>query len=458
MGFCLVGVFLCVNALVSLDAALKLTDTRERIALTHETIEELQNLAGLVKNADMEARAYLLTGESHFLGPYRQAVEETGYRLDVLERLLVRDPDSEIRLSELRDLISQKTSDIEELIWIKEAGGRQAAVATMAEGGGHLSVAPIRRAIADMTRTERSLLTLREIEAARATRLAVATFAAVNISALVMLVAAYALAVAYLRRRRESREQLERAYGELEVRVQERTEELAQANRKLHDEIEERRRAQAELKREHGLLQLILDSIGDGVVVADTRGGMILFNPAGRRILGLGSAERIQDQGRIVQGMYQPGTDAPVVPDQLPLARAARGESFDDTEYRVRNEIIPQGVDVSATGRPLVDEHGEVLGGVVIFRDVTQRNRMAAEREELLRKMMEALAQVKTLSGLLPICAGCKSIRDDKGYWRRLEAYISEHSQAEFSHGLCPKCAAQLYPETFPSRADKTAG
>jgi hypothetical protein len=73
----------------------------------------------------------------------------------------------------------------------------------------------------------------------------------------------------------------------------------------------------------------------------------------------------------------------------------------------------------------------------------------------MVRKMMEALAEVKTLSGLLPICARCKSIRDDKGYWRRLEAYLGEHSEAEFSHGLCPKCASDLYPETFPAKGTK---
>jgi hypothetical protein len=59
------------------------------------------------------------------------------------------------------------------------------------------------------------------------------------------------------------------------------------------------------------------------------------------------------------------------------------------------------------------------------------------------------LHEVKTLSGLLPICASCKKIRDDKGYWNNLEMYISEHSSAEFSHGLCPGCAQELYPDYF---------
>jgi AmiR/NasT family two-component response regulator len=67
------------------------------------------------------------------------------------------------------------------------------------------------------------------------------------------------------------------------------------------------------------------------------------------------------------------------------------------------------------------------------------------EREELIRQLQEALMQVKMLSGLLPICAWCKNVRDDNGYWKRVEEYIQEHSEAKFSHGLCPDCAAKHF-------------
>lgn len=68
------------------------------------------------------------------------------------------------------------------------------------------------------------------------------------------------------------------------------------------------------------------------------------------------------------------------------------------------------------------------------------------EREKLINELQEALAKVKLLSGLLPICASCKKIRDDNGYWNQIESYIRDHSEAEFSHGLCPECAEKLYP------------
>jgi hypothetical protein len=83
------------------------------------------------------------------------------------------------------------------------------------------------------------------------------------------------------------------------------------------------------------------------------------------------------------------------------------------------------------------------------FLDITARKRAEEERERLIEQLQEALAEVKTLSGLLPLCSSCKRIRDDKGYWQQIEAYIREHSEAEFSHSVCPECAKKLYPEVF---------
>jgi hypothetical protein len=65
----------------------------------------------------------------------------------------------------------------------------------------------------------------------------------------------------------------------------------------------------------------------------------------------------------------------------------------------------------------------------------------------LIVDLQKAMAEVKTLHGLLPICAHCKKIRDDQGYWQNVEEYVKQHTEAEFSHGICPDCIAKLYPE-----------
>lgn len=79
--------------------------------------------------------------------------------------------------------------------------------------------------------------------------------------------------------------------------------------------------------------------------------------------------------------------------------------------------------------------------------DITQKMAAEKERERFIKELQEALNKVKTLSGLLPICSFCHKIRDDQGYWKQLEAYIRDHSDAEFSHGICRECAGKHYPD-----------
>jgi AmiR/NasT family two-component response regulator len=83
------------------------------------------------------------------------------------------------------------------------------------------------------------------------------------------------------------------------------------------------------------------------------------------------------------------------------------------------------------------------------FEDIMELNHLNNELQARNQELRAALAQVKTLSGLLPICSNCKKIRDDAGYWQQVEIYIAKHSQAEFSHGLCPDCMQALYPDSY---------
>ncbi len=91
-----------------------------------------------------------------------------------------------------------------------------------------------------------------------------------------------------------------------------------------------------------------------------------------------------------------------------------------------------------------------VIEQALAKRELAEAKRIAEEeRERLIVELQEALAQVKTLSGLLPICMSCKKIRDDEGYWKQIELYIQQRSEAQFSHGICPGCARALYPDLY---------
>ena len=92
-------------------------------------------------------------------------------------------------------------------------------------------------------------------------------------------------------------------------------------------------------------------------------------------------------------------------------------------------------------------EQGDQVLLQATVRDISERKRIEEEREKLIRELQNALAEVKTLSGLLPICAHCKNVRDDKGYWNKIESYIHQHSGTQFSHGICPECAKKFYSD-----------
>ncbi len=93
-----------------------------------------------------------------------------------------------------------------------------------------------------------------------------------------------------------------------------------------------------------------------------------------------------------------------------------------------------------------------------IVHDISARRKAEEEREHLILELREALARIKTLSGMLPICASCKKIRNDDGYWEQIEVYIKERSEAEFSHGICPECIKKLYPELAGRMKEKKGG
>ena len=136
-----------------------------------------------------------------------------------------------------------------------------------------------------------------------------------------------------------------------------------------------------ELEDQTQLMDIIFNNMSDGVVVADDKGQYIMANPAAEQIVGQGFEELDLTRASEQYGVFHPTTGSLFPSDQLPLARAVRGESTNNIEMRLNNECLPQEVYTSVNGRPLLDENDISRGGVVVFRDITEIKRTQIQLE-----------------------------------------------------------------------------
>ena len=140
----------------------------------------------------------------------------------------------------------------------------------------------------------------------------------------------------------------------------------------------------------------------------------------------------------VLREVKKQGLNCPVVmvtgePSIDTASDAVRLGAFDYLPKPVRRDMLLRVCGQALRHKALLDEN----------------KRIEREREELVVRLQDELAKVKTLQGLLPICASCKKIRNDEGYWERIEEYIKQRSAVDFTHGICPECAKKLYPEFF---------
>jgi PAS domain S-box-containing protein len=176
----------------------------------------------------------------------------------------------------------------------------------------------------------------------------------------------------------------------------------------------------------------------DAITLSNLSDGRIFeVNDGFERMTGYASAEIVGKTSVEINLLHRQGDRADLV-DELSRTGSLRGK---EVQLRKKSGDIAFGL-CSAEIIAMNDQR-IVLSSI---SDITERKRKEEEREVLICELQKALSEIKTLSGMLPICSRCKKIRDDQGYWKQIEAYISERSDAEFSHGICPDCMKILYP------------
>ncbi len=222
--------------------------------------------------------------------------------------------------------------------------------------------------------------------------------------------------------------------------------------RGIDRDITERKQAAQDVERLRHEMALILEAAGEGICTFDVNGYHVLVNPSAARMFGYEAEEMI---GRHSHSLWHyakaDGTSYPE--EECPIYVSMR----DSVTYHTESELFWRkdgtSFPVEYVSAP-IQSNGTLTGGVIVFHDITERKRAedksqrySAELEKKNHELREALANVKQLTGMLPICAYCKNIRDDKGYWSQVESYISDHTQAVFSHGMCPDCEKKQYDE-----------
>lgn len=229
------------------------------------------------------------------------------------------------------------------------------------------------------------------------------------------------------------------------IQLEKKTKALQELNVSLERKVNERtttlRQTLDKLRESEEKYRLLNENAGLSICYFHPSGRIIFFNKIAASFVNSTPEEL---QGKRIEDIF-PSAIAEEYYSRINLAVAAEGSvEFEDfvTQNDAKMWLI-------ANAKKICHSNGDVLGVLIITSDITDRKHAEIENQRLVKELGEALENVKLLSGLLPICANCKRIRDNEDHWSQIEVYISKHSEADFSHGICPECAMVLYPDFF---------
>ena len=180
---------------------------------------------------------------------------------------------------------------------------------------------------------------------------------------------------------------------------------------------------------EHSPLAIMYTDAG-GTITTANENAVRLFGASKEKLIGF-SYLSIRDE---------------LMQDAISKALSGQQTRFEGEYVTVTGNMLTQ---MRANFSPAFSSDGSVSGVIGIFEDISERRLVEKDRERLIRELKDALAKIKTLSGLVPICASCKKVRDDQGYWNQIDAYFRDHSDIDFTHGLCPECAKRYYDDLY---------
>jgi PAS domain S-box-containing protein len=405
-GLVLVVVLLVGAGVVSYRSTQEFADAGRAVAHSQEVLRQLESTRSGIKDAQNGELAFLLSGDSESLKPFPIAVSKIDDHLERLKKL-TNGTRRESHVMRLQRQIHDRLAEIR-----RTSQGRGQADSVSQDRGLILQRAAshteaIRSIAAALESEESEALRQRSEILKTKARLASRSF-------LVTTVLTCGL-IGYVFSR-------------------------------LVRDMRERRRSIDLLRHSEERYRLLAENSLDLISLVDPKDTLIYASPSHKHVLGLDPARLIgqnliflihsEDLAKVRLAMSELARTAPTGPIDVRLRKA-------DGNW-LESELLLSTFSIS-----------EVLGHRTLLsaRDISERKQAQREREKLIQELQEAFAKIKVLSGFIPICSACKKIRDDQGYWNQLEAYIQSHSEAQFSHAICPDCVAVLYPGYFTKGA-----
>jgi PAS domain S-box-containing protein len=201
----------------------------------------------------------------------------------------------------------------------------------------------------------------------------------------------------------------------------------------------------AELSSTNEILRSILSSMGDGVIVGDKEGKFLVFNPAAERMFGKGATQIASSEWSEEYGLYLPDRVTPFPPDQLPLLRSLRGEEVNNVEVFVRHKRAPNGLWTRITGRPLRGPEGELAGGVIVCRDITE----VKKEEFFLFDQSRVLEMIAANASLAEVLTSLVLLMEGQADGLRCSILLLDRDGKRVRHGAAPNL-----PETYVKAVD----
>jgi PAS domain S-box-containing protein len=203
-------------------------------------------------------------------------------------------------------------------------------------------------------------------------------------------------------------------------------------------------RLNADMKEAKEEMEIVFNTSPDAALISSLRDGLIVFANDGFSVLSGYTREESLGQSTLVLNIWADPEDRHLVTNAL--VEKGHIENFDTLFKRKDSSVFSALVSAKIINL----QNGPHI--ISVSRDISELKKKEQDLISTVASLQKALEEIKTLSGIIPICSNCKKIRDDQGYWSQGESYVSKHSEAQFSHGLCPDCIKKLYPEFYKEK------